>query len=170
MHTIAHLLAVALAAVSLSTHNHPGSREAGYDEFKIAAGTPLSIELKSGLGSDSSRTGDQIVGKLLQPLESGTIELVPSGAPVFGSIGHVRLPERESGPGRIEFHFTVIEHPDTKSRVRIRTTTVSVDGERIKTRKRGLPATRLTDARVEPGTVVSVTLLEPFVVKVPRAK
>ena len=164
MHTIAHVLgAMLLACITV-----PGATD--YNEFKIAAGTPLSIELKSAVGSDSSRAGDQVVGKLLVALESGDTELVPSGAPVFGSIADVRVPERDSGPGRIELRFTIIEHPETKSRVRIRTTAVTAEGERIKTRKRGLPATRLTDARLEPGTVLSVTLLEPFVVKIPKVK
>ncbi len=170
MHTLARVVGASAIAwtVLASTDLFAGATE--YEEFKIAAGTTILVEMKSPVGSDSNRTGDTISGLLAMPLLSGDTELVPSGAMVFGSVGDVRGPDRDSGPGRIELRFTIIEHPETRSRVRIRTTAATFDGERVKARKFGLPATRLTDARVAPGTVVSVTLVEPFVVKIPKTK
>jgi hypothetical protein len=162
-------MSLAVASISFLCVDRPAAGS-DFDEFKIAAGTSITIQIKTALSSDSNHNGDQVVGSLVLPLASGETELVPSGAPVFGSVGEVRVPEREAGPGHLELRFMIIEHPETHSRVRIRATPVSVDGERVKTRKRGLPATKLTDAQVAPGTVVSVTLLEPFVVKIPRAR
>jgi hypothetical protein len=162
-------MSVAVASILLVSAARTAARS-DFDEFKIAAGTSITIQIKTALSSDSNHNGDQIDGSLVLPLASGETELVPSGAPVFGSVGNVRVPERETGPGRLELRFTIIEHPETHSRVRITATPVSVEGERVKTRKRGVPATKLTDAQVASGTIVSVTLLEPFVVKIPRAR
>ncbi len=162
----AFVLALLVGAVPVGSQP---ARDRGFDDFKIAAGTLLSIELRTAAASDTSHPGDPIEGKLLVALSSGDTELVPAGAGVFGSVAATRGPDRESGPGRLELRFTVMEHPETRSKVPLRATTVVFEGERIKARRHGFPTTRLTDARVAPGTIVTVTLTEPFNVRIPKA-
>ena len=136
-------------------------------QFVVPAGTTLSIEVRSALRSDGSKPAEQVTGRLVLPLASGGTTVVPAGAPVMGSIAAVEPADR-SAPGRIELQFHVIEHPETRSKATIRTTGVTVQGERLKKKKRfGVTAVELTDARLEPGTVVSCSLLAPLVVFIP---
>jgi hypothetical protein len=108
-----------------------------------------------------------MVGRLTAPLMSGDTELVPAGTPVFGSVTGAAAASRDEGPGRLEVIFNLIEHPETRSRVGIRTTSVRFAGEMVKTRRHGLATMRPTDVRVGRGSVVSATLLDPFVVRLP---
>jgi hypothetical protein len=141
-----------------------------YRDFKVPAGTLLSIQLGTDASSDVSRPDDPIGGRLSAPLTSEGTELVPSGTPVFGSVKHVTAASRDDGPGRLELMFNLIEHPETRSRVGIRTAPVRFAGEMVKARRHGFSVVRPTDVRLEHGTEVSATLLEPFIVRLPIPK
>jgi hypothetical protein len=155
-------------AKATGTTKRPAKSE--YQDFKVPAGTLLSIQLGTDASSDLSRLDDPIVGRLSAPLTSEGTELVPSGTPVFGSVKHVSAASRDDGPGQLELMFNLIEHPETRSRVGIRTAPVRFAGEMVKTRRHGFSVVRPTDVRLEHGTEVSATLLEPFIVRLPIAK
>jgi hypothetical protein len=138
-----------------------------FHDFKIPAGTSLTIQLGTDASSGTSRLDDPVVARLTAPLISDDTELVPAGTPIFGSVKGVTAASRDDGPGRLEVMFNLIEHPQTRSRVGIRTTTVRFAGQMVKTKRRGFSVTRPADVRVEHGTIVSATLLEPFVVRLP---
>lgn len=136
-------------------------------EFIVPAGTALNVEVRGALGSDASLPGQQVTGRLILPLASGGVEVVPAGAAVYGTIAAVTAASR-SAPGRIDLQFHVIEHPETGSRATIRTAAVTIEGERRKKKRRfGVTAVELTEARIEEGQVVACSLLAPLRVFIP---
>jgi hypothetical protein len=136
-------------------------------QFTVPAGTALSIEVRTDLRSDDARASQQVTGQLKLPLFSGGLEVVPAGATVHGAVATVTAAGR-SAPGRLEFEFHVIEHPDTGSRATIRTSVVTFEGERIrKKRIFGMSTVEMTEAEVEEGDVVSCSLLAPLLVFIP---
>src|SRR5262245_60346940 len=141
-----------------------------YQDFKVPAGTLLSIQLGTDASSEASRLDDPIVGRLSAPLTSDGTELVPSGTPVFGSVKNVSAASKDDGPGRLELMFNLIEHPATRRRGGIRTAPVRFAGDGVKTRRHGFSVARPTDVRLEHGTELSATLLEPFIVRLPIAR
>jgi hypothetical protein len=163
-------IVVLLAAWSVLAYAGQNRTRERFNDFRVPAGTPLTIRLGTDASSASSRLDDPIVGRLSAAVTNEGTELIPVGTTVFGGVSSVAAADKDSGPGRIEMRFTLIEHPETKSRVGIRTTPVRFQGAYVKTKRRGLPVTRPADVRVDHGTVVSATLLEPFVVRLPETR
>lgn len=136
-------------------------------QFTVPAGTALTIEVRTALRSDAGSAAQQIDGRLVLPLFSDGLEVVPAGAAVYGAIGAV-APADRSAPGRIEIAFHVIEHPGTGSRATITTSTLTFKGERLaKKRMFGFSTVQMTEARIEEGEIVSCSLLAPLVVFIP---
>jgi hypothetical protein len=69
---------------------------------------------------------------------------------------------------RLAFRFNVIEHPFTGSRVAIRTETRALDVEAGKKNPGAEGAAAFNQIRLEPGSDVSVSLREPFLVRIPN--
>jgi hypothetical protein len=143
---------------------------APHKDFRVPAGTVLTIQLGTDASSASSQLDDPIVGRVSVPVAADGTELIPAGTTVFGAVSNVATADEDSGPGRLELRFNLIEHPETRSRVGIRTTAVRFKGEYVKVKRRGLRVTRPADVRVPHGTTVTATLLEPFTVRLPGAR
>jgi hypothetical protein len=134
--------------------------EKRYEEYQVAAGTTLPIELRTRLSSAAVRRGDHLEGRLLRAIVAGDVELVPAGATVLGTISQVEGP-RPKEPARLAFTFHVIEHPATGSRATIRA------AERVFASQRPPKSKVFPDVELEKGTDASVLLLAPLVVRLP---
>jgi hypothetical protein len=131
-----------------------------FEEFQVAAGTTLPIELRTGLSSNSSRRADVVEGRLLRPVTAGEVELVPAGATVMGAVSDAEPAGKQ--PGRLAFAFHVIEHPQTGSRATIKTAARTFESA---------PPVKgkiYTEVVLEKGADASVLLVAPLIVRLPR--
>lgn len=135
-----------------------------YTDYQVAAGTFLSIELRTPLSSATARVGDPIDGRLLRSIVGEEdVELVPAGATVLGTVREVEAAGKKT-PGRLALAFHVIEHPDTGSRASIRTTLLTFESERAPKAK------AFPEIQLSRGSDASVSLLAPLSVKIPVAR
>lgn len=139
---------------------------ADYRDFRVPAGTLLPIELRGELSSASAHQRNVIRGRLVRPLVAEGVELVPAGAIVFGTVTEVIDAERNGERSRIAVSFQVLEHPETGSRVTVRTNEVAFESQEVVSRKTpaGTPAVQVA---LQPGSNVSATLLDPVTVRIP---
>lgn len=133
--------------------------------YRVPAGTHLAIELQTSIDSEHAAVGDQVDGAVTTAIYSGETEVVPQGARVHGAVTEAR-PRTKRDAGRLVFSFTVLQHPATKSRIGIRTSAVTLEGRPAE--RHGLKTTPPTGAAARAGDRVDVTLLEPFLVLIPR--
>ena len=178
---VVHLrsLALILAAASLAagsvraegqgtSNSRPSSTAARgkaasprFQEYQIAAGTTLPIELRTRLSSNVNEAGDGVEGRLLRPLATRDgVELVPAGAVVSGTVKVAEsagLKQR----GKLAFTFHVVEHPETGSRAMIKASVLTFESE--------FPAkgNLFGEVRLEKGRDSSVLLLAPLLVRIP---
>jgi hypothetical protein len=142
-----------------------GSPSAAYRTFQVPAGTPLPIELRTALVSDRSHPQDYVRGRLREAIVLDGVELVPAGAPILGSVIQAAPAPNTRDRGQLAFRFNVIEHPETGSRVSIRTELLAYEGTRVdaKRAKNGE-----NEVRLAIGETFSASTLEPFLVFIPR--
>ncbi|HXW05384.1 MAG TPA: hypothetical protein VD833_09135 [Vicinamibacterales bacterium] len=113
-------------------HGMVASRRASFEEHQVPAGLWLSVELRTSIGSDTSAVEDEIRGRLTRPLVVNDVEVVPEGATVLGTVTDVERSGRVKGLARVAFRFNVLEHPETGSRVSIRTAPIVREAEPTK--------------------------------------
>ena len=140
---------------------------ASYQDYQVPAGTWLAIELRTPIASDTSQRADAIRGVLKSALTIDDVELVPSGAVVFGTVTDVAPALRKTDRARVAFRFNVIEHPGTGSRVGIRTEIREFEVDAGRKNPGADGAAAFNQIRLERGADVSVSLLEPFLVRIP---
>lgn len=132
-----------------------------FQEYQIAAGTTLPIELRTRLSSNANEVGDGLEGRLLRPLTTRDgVELVPAGAVVSGTV-KVAEPAGLRQRGKLAFTFHVVEHPETGSRAMIKASVLTFESE--------VPAkgNLFGEVRLEKGRDSSVLLLAPLLVRIP---
>ena len=137
-------------------------RAARFEEYRVAAGTALAIELRTTLSSATSRAADRVEGRLTRPLMAGDVELVPADAIVLGTVTEA-APATGRAAAHLSIAFTVIEHPETGSRATIRTDPLTFRSA-LPQRRQPLPAVTLPK-----GLDATTTLLQPLVVRIPVA-
>jgi hypothetical protein len=139
----------------------PAGRGPRFHDYQVAAGSAVSIELRTRLSSNGSQPADAIEGRLLRPLvATNGVELVPAGATVLGTVSEAE-PAGLRRPGRLAFTFQIIEHPETGSRATIKTATLTFESQ---------PPAKgnlFADIRIEKGADASVLLLAPLLVSIP---
>jgi hypothetical protein len=148
------------ASSSIAARRKPRVSKRPYEEFQVAAGTYLPIELQSVLSSNTSQPGDQVEGRLLRAVTVDEVELIPAGATVLGSVSHAEAADARSR-GRLAFSFHVIQHPETGSRAMVTMRVLSFESDPP---VRGKP---LPEIRLEKGTETSAVLLAPLLVRLP---
>jgi hypothetical protein len=149
--------------------------QSAFEDHKVPAGMRLSVELRTRIGSSTSRQGDEVRGRLRFALTHEDTELVPAGADVLGAITEATPGVDADNLGRVSLRFRVVEHPGTGSRVAIRSDVLTFEAQVQGRRGNAAPveigpgvfATGF-DVIVEPGTQVSAQLLDPFIVRIPR--
>jgi hypothetical protein len=100
-----------------------------FREVTVPSGTRLSIELRTGVASDTSTVEETVRGVLRRPIVVGGVEAIPAGAAVTGSVTAAARSARVKGRARLALRFT----------------SVAVDGE-------GQPMSTAAISRVAPGT------------------
>jgi hypothetical protein len=143
----------------------PGRR--AYQDYQVPAGTWLFIELRTPITSDTSQRSDAIRGVLTSALTSDGVELVPSGAVVLGTVTEAAPALHKKDRARVAFRFNVLEHPWTGSRVPIKTETRALEVEAGKKKPAAEGSAAFNQIRLEPGADVSMSLHEPFLVRIP---
>jgi hypothetical protein len=149
------------AAVPAGKSRKPAGRRPRVNDYQVAAGTAVSIELRTRLSSNGSLRADAIEGRLLRPLvATNGVELVPAGATLLGTVSEAE-PAGVKRPGRLAFTFQIIEHPETGSRATIRTATLTFESQPP------VKGKLFDDVRIEKGADASVVLLAPLLVSIP---
>ena len=93
-------------------------------DVTIPAGTVLSVDLETSVGSDTSRVDQPVRGVLHHPLHLRGMNVLPTGTAVFGHVTTAQRPGKVKGRGVIAMRFTEIDTPGA-GRTRISTQTVS---------------------------------------------
>jgi hypothetical protein len=81
-------------------------------EVTVPSGTTLSIELRTGVASDTSTVEETVRGVLRRPLIVDGVEAVPAGAALTGSITAADRSARVKGRARLALRFTSITVDD----------------------------------------------------------
>ncbi len=75
----------------------------------LPAGTAMKIKLQNTLATFSSKQGDTFTGRVTEPVSLAGKTVIPVGATVQGTVGHVAEPRRVQGRPTIAlFPHTVI--------------------------------------------------------------
>jgi hypothetical protein len=107
-----------------------------FRDVTIPAGTVLPLELRSAVGSDTSRVEDPVRASLKRAITIDGTSVLPAGTIVTGHVTDVARSARVKGRGRVAFRFNRIDPPGDAARLSIRTETVT----------RVAPATKKQDA------------------------
>jgi hypothetical protein len=142
-------------------------KRGSYQDYQVPAGTWLFIELRTPITSDTSQRSDAIRGVLKAAVTSDDVELVPSGAVVLGTVTEAAPALHKKDRARVAFRFNVLEHPSTGSRVAISTETRALEVEAGKKKPAAEGPAAFNQIRLEPGSDVSMSLREPFLVRIP---
>ena len=96
-----------------------------FREVTIPAGTTLPLELKSTVGSDSSKVEDPVRASLRRAVRVDGVEALPAGTAVVGHVTNTERSGRVKGVARVAFRFTEVDVPGDGGRHTIRTDVVS---------------------------------------------
>jgi hypothetical protein len=83
----------------------------------VPGGTPLPLETQTPIHSATTRPGEALVAKIVEPITIEGHEAIPSGARVHGRVTQVESAEEAEGRGRLNLEFSAVALPDG-SRVR----------------------------------------------------
>jgi hypothetical protein len=134
-----------------------------YDDYKIPAGSPLEIRLRSTVDSASGRVDDPVRATLTQQVTQDGFELIPAGSMLHGKITESVAASRSNPLGRLVLEFHVVEHGETHSLAMIATRPVAYEATPQKDVK-------LRDVQIAAGETVTVTLARPLIVHLPRTR
>ena len=115
---------VSSAAESSALPNPASAAASATMDVTIPAGTVLSVDLETSVGSDTSRVDQPVRGVLRHPLHLRGMNVLPTGTAVFGHVTTAQRPGKVKGRGVIAMRFTEIDTPGA-GRTRISTQTVS---------------------------------------------
>jgi hypothetical protein len=141
----------------------PGKARGRHDDYQVAAGTPLTILLRTGLDSGSGQIDDPVRATLVDAVSQDGVELIPKGSTLHGKVTDVLHASRENRVGRLVFEFHVIEHVETRSLATIETRAVTFDATLG-------PKEKFRDVRVSSNEPMTVTLATPLKVYIPRSR
>jgi hypothetical protein len=103
-----------------------------YRSVTIPAGTVLPIQLKTTVGSATSKVEDAVRGMLRRSIEVEGLEAIPAGAVVLGTVTEAERSGRVKGRARVAFRFTSLDLPGDAERLSIRTGLVAREAEATK--------------------------------------
>src|SRR5205823_160879 len=69
----------------------------------VKAGTRLSVRMETALGSDTSHSGDPVIGKLASPIVDGDRVVLPEGCELRGRVTVAIISGRTKGRGDLGF-------------------------------------------------------------------
>lgn len=101
------------------------TRTPEYREVTVPSGTTLSVELTTGVASDTSQVEDAVRGRVRQAIRIDGVEAVPAGSTVIGNVTSAQPAAKVKGQASIGFRFNTIDLPGDGGRERISTATYS---------------------------------------------
>jgi hypothetical protein len=132
-----------------------------FTDFRLPAGTVVTVKISTTVRSASSSGGDQIDATLTEAISRDGVELLPPGSVMRGTVVDAAGASRREPRGRIAVAFFVIEHVRTRSRAAIRTRPIAVDAAPS-------PDNRPADVELPAGQTLSVVLDKPLWVRIPK--
>lgn len=134
--------------------------------YQVPAGSPLLLRLQTPLHSASTAIGEQVEARLWSPVIQGGIELIPVESTVIGTVRQVRRASARHPSGAIVCTFSVITHPETRSRAAIsaRVSFAGVTTDSGRPKSRPMPV----EAVVAADTSFVAVLTEPLLVFIPK--
>ena len=120
-----------------------------YREVTIPAGTALRIDLRTSVGSDTSRVEQRVTAALRAPVSVRGAQALPTGTRLTGQVTSVERAGRVKGRGRVAFRFTSLDLPGADGAMAIRTSPVV----------RLAPATKKSDAEKIGGSAAGGAVL-----------
>lgn len=147
------------------------SKAARADQYRVPAGTVVSVRLRTPIDSSVSRENDQVDAVLSDAVTQDGVELIPAGSLLHGTILTVEPATKKAPLGQVSFAFAVVQHGETGSRAPFRTQTLSfaADPPEPSATKRA-PKRQPIDVVLPVGHPLQVTLREPLIVAIPKAR
>lgn len=86
------------------------AKKGDYREVVWPTGTPLALELRSPIASDTSQVEDTVRARLRRPLTAEGRTILPAGTQIVGHVEDVERSGRISGRAKIALRFTIVRH------------------------------------------------------------
>ena len=94
-----------------------------FREVTVPVGTVLPVELRTAVGSATSKVEDPVRGTVRRAVVIDGVEAIPAGSVVAGTVTEAERSARVKGRARIGFRFASLDTPGDAERLRIRTAT-----------------------------------------------
>ena len=169
--TTTPVIVVAAEPVAASAPPQTKSRGASRaDHYQVPIGTVVSVRLRTAIDSSVNHVNDQVDAVLSDPVRQDGVELIPSGSLLHGTILTVDAATRETPLGRVSFAFALIQHGESGSRAPFPTRAITIEAQPptppAGKHRRDPP----TDVGLPVGHPLQLTLNEPLVVAIPKAR
>ena len=115
-----------------STSGRAPADKPEFREVTIPAGTVLPVELRTTVGSETSKVEDPVRGTVRRAITIDGVEAVPAGSVLAGTVTEAARSARVKGRARIAFRFSSLDTPGDAERLRIRTATYAREAEATK--------------------------------------
>jgi hypothetical protein len=103
-----------------------------YREVTLPAGTVLPVELRTTVGSASSKVEDPVRGTVRRPVTIDGVEAIPAGSTVAGTVTEAARSGRVKGLARVAFRFSSLNVAGDAERVTIRTSSIAREAQATK--------------------------------------
>jgi hypothetical protein len=100
-----------------------------FREVTIPSGTPLPIELRTSVASDTSHVEDPVQASLTRDVTIGGAEVLPAGTRLRGHVTDVSRSGRVKGRAQLAMRFNGIDLPDEGGAMVIHTTVIAREAE-----------------------------------------
>ncbi len=138
-------------------------------EYQVPIGFPLSVQLRTPVGSATSSAGDQVDAVLMDAVTQEGVELIPAGSLLHGSVVDAVPASKKNVLGQVTIAFAVVQHVDTRSRAAVRTRGLTIEaqapelsaGSGRKTKRQPI------DVSLPSGHPLVLTLADPLLVFIP---
>jgi hypothetical protein len=120
------------AADDKADHRSPAQPE--YREVTVPAGTVLAVELRTAVGSATSKVEDPVRGAIRRTVSVDGVDAIPAGSVVAGAVTEAARAGRVKGRARVAFRFATLDRPSDAERVKIRTGTYAREADATKKR------------------------------------
>jgi len=102
------------------------------ETIKLAAGTPLQVQLETTLSTRTSKLGDAFRARIVYAVFADEREAIPVGSMVEGTVVNLKAPGRTSGEPQIQLRPENIVFPDgSRSQLTASVTETSGGGDNV---------------------------------------
>jgi hypothetical protein len=140
------------------------------DHYRLPIGTVVSVRLRTPIDSSVNQVNDQVDAIFAEAVTRQGVELIPAGSVLHGTILKVEPASRQAPLGQVSFAFAVVQHGESGSRASFRTRQIAIEAQPPPVKVRRAPKHPPTDVVLPAGHPLQVTLDEPLVVAIPKAR